>query len=275
MTTLNTGGRRRGAAAFANHQIEAERGISRKELATCARDAEKALNLRLSERLVLRELAGSFGEVPIEDRLLVWPSNEYLAARTGLSERAIRYALKSLAAQNLIVFKDSANGKRYARRDLAGTIVSAYGFDLMPLYARQGRMGRPACQSRSACVWLRTQAYDEITVCRRAVEELIDALATHYPQVDYTEIEEMLAARPPGGAKTRSDAETRRRPSSASGSFGTTPRRSFMKPPMRATIAPIKKQTTIPLPRLVKRASERKLSPIVLPNSGRASYHRH
>ena len=125
MTTLNTGGRRRGAAAFANHQIEAERGISRKELATCARDAEKALHLRLSERLVLRELAGSFGEVPIEDRLLVWPSNEYLAARTGLSERAIRYALKSLAAQNLIVFKDSANGKRYARGIINCQIVQA------------------------------------------------------------------------------------------------------------------------------------------------------
>src|SRR3712207_8629910 len=56
-----------------------------------------------------------------------WPSNIYLESRTGLTERAIRFAIRGLIDLQLITPKDSPNGKRYAVKDLSGEIVDAFG----------------------------------------------------------------------------------------------------------------------------------------------------
>ena len=69
--------------------LEAGRTVTRKELSAAAREAAKALELRPAQRAVLSELVACWGEQEWE-RLLVWPSNDYLISRTGLSERAIR-----------------------------------------------------------------------------------------------------------------------------------------------------------------------------------------
>ena len=57
-----------------------------------------------------------------EDRgLIVFPSNAQLSIRAkGMTAATLRRHLAGLVEAGLIVRKDSANGKRYARRDRAG-----------------------------------------------------------------------------------------------------------------------------------------------------------
>uniref|UniRef100_UPI002AC31E13 helix-turn-helix domain-containing protein n=1 Tax=Microvirga roseola TaxID=2883126 RepID=UPI002AC31E13 len=122
---------------------------TRKELSAAAREAAKALGLRNGPRSVLSELVACWGEQGWE-RLLVWPSNDYLMSRTGLSERSVRYAFRVLIEQQLIVPKESPNGKRFAVKDLAGEIVDAFGFDLTPVYARRGEWAERIIEQKQA-----------------------------------------------------------------------------------------------------------------------------
>ena len=88
MQLASSGGRRLRHAALAARELalEAGRTVTRKELSAAAREAAKALELRNGPRSVLSELVACWGEQEWE-RLLVWPSNDYLVSRTGLSER--------------------------------------------------------------------------------------------------------------------------------------------------------------------------------------------
>ena len=97
MQVASSGGRRLRHAALAARKLalEAGRTVTRKELSAAARDAGKALDLRPAQRAVLSELVACWGEQEWE-RLLVWPSNDYLISRTGLTERAIRRILRQL-----------------------------------------------------------------------------------------------------------------------------------------------------------------------------------
>jgi len=185
----STGGRRLVHAALAAKKLAVETGrtVTRKELSAAARDAEKALALRPAQRLVLSELVACWGEQEWE-KLLVWPSNDHLASRTGLNERSIRRILAQLTELKLIVPKDSPNGKRFAIRDLAGTITDAYGFDLTPVYARRGEWVAMLAEQK-VLREIRKRAYDEVTVARRATEEAISALVEHFPAVDRSELE--------------------------------------------------------------------------------------
>ena len=189
MQIASTGGRRLRHAALAARELALEHGrtVTRKELSTAAREAEKALGLRPAQRLVLSELVACWGEQEWE-RLLVWPSNDHLASRTGLSERSIRRILGQLTDLKLIVAKDSPNGKRFAIRDLAGSIVDAYGFDLTPIYARRGEWTAMLAEQR-VLREIRKRAYDEVTVARRATEEALSALAQHFPTLDRSDLE--------------------------------------------------------------------------------------
>ncbi|WP_445505345.1 plasmid replication protein RepC [Microvirga sp. G4-2] len=206
MQIASTGGRRLVHAALAAKKlaVEAGRTVTRKELSAAARDAEKALGLRPAQRLVLSELVACWGEQEW-DKLLVWPSNDHLASRTGLNERSIRRILAQLTELKLIVAKDSPNGKRFAIRDLAGDIIDAYGFDLTPVYARRGEWTTMIAEQK-VMREIRKRAYDEVTVARRATEEAISALAQHFPGFDRSDVEDRyneLLSRTP----TRSTAE--------------------------------------------------------------------
>ncbi len=170
---LASGGRPLTAAALEGRQYTADRGaVSRKELAAAGRDAMKALVMRPSLRLVLGELIGCWGEKMIGDKVLVWPSNEYLCRRTGLSERAVRYGIRGLVDLRVITPKDSANGKRFAIKGRGGAIVDIFGFDLTPVYARRGEwvdLVRSQDSQREA----RARLFDEVTICCRAVESVL------------------------------------------------------------------------------------------------------
>ncbi|RVU18412.1 plasmid replication protein RepC [Methylobacterium oryzihabitans] len=188
MERVNTGGRPLTRAALAGRRraLDEGRAVSRRELAGHARDAAKSLALRPSLRQVLEALVAAWGEQPWA-RLLVWPSNERLCEKTGLSERAVRYALRDLVALELIAPKDSANGKRYAIRAPDGSIVDAFGFDLLPVVARAGEWAE-RLRALTAEVEHRRRSFDLLTVCRRAVSEALHGLATQYPGVSITDL---------------------------------------------------------------------------------------
>ena len=177
MQLASSGGRRLRHAALAARKLalEAGRTVTRKELSAAARDAGKALDLRPAQRTVLSELVACWGEQEWE-RLLVWPSNDYLMSRTGLTERAIRRILRQLVDLQLMAPKESPNGKRYAVKDLAGQVVDAFGFDLTPIYARRGEWAERAHGAEAAAQGARKRAFDEITICRRAAEEALSSL---------------------------------------------------------------------------------------------------
>jgi replication initiation protein RepC len=204
MQLASSGGRRLRHAALVARELalEAGRTVTRKELSAAARDAVKALDLPTTPRVVLSELVACWGEQDWE-RLLVWPSNDYLVGRTGLTDRAIRKSIRRLIDLGLIIPKDSPNGKRYAVKDLAGEIIDAFGFDLTPVYARRGEWTKLLIEQKQLRQ-IQKQAFDGVTICRRATEEAISALAEHYPEIDRTVLEEDLKA-----LKVRTPARSR------------------------------------------------------------------
>lgn len=123
MQPASSGGRRLRHAALAARKFALETGrtVTRKELSASARDAERALRLSAPQRLVLSQLVVCWSEHHM-DRLLVWPSNQRLTAATGLSERSIRNAIRALVELQVLIPKDSPNGKRYAVRDEKGLL---------------------------------------------------------------------------------------------------------------------------------------------------------
>ncbi|KFG69482.1 plasmid replication protein RepC [Microvirga sp. BSC39] len=194
MQLASSGGRRLRHAALVARELALETGrtVTRKELSAAARDASKALNLPTTPRVVLAELVACWGEQEWE-RLLVWPSNDYLVGRTALTDRAIRKSIRKLVDLGLIVPKDSPNGKRYALKDLAGEIIDAFGFDLTPVYARRGEWARLLIEQKQLRQ-AQKQAFDEVTICRRATEEALTALAEHSPDIDRSTLEDDLKA---------------------------------------------------------------------------------
>lgn len=196
MRLASSGGRRASAAALdaqKNYTVESERVISRKEFAAAARDAMKALQMTPAMRHVLAEMVGCWGEVRVGDKCLVWPSNEYLIERTGLSERSVRYGVRDLVKLKVITPRDSANGKRFAVKTKDGEIKDAYGFDLTPLYARRGEWAGKVMERQAEKDRVR-RMYDDITICRRAAEEALTALKADFPGHWRPELAEEMAA---------------------------------------------------------------------------------
>ncbi|RDI57778.1 plasmid replication protein RepC [Microvirga subterranea] len=193
MQLASSGGRRLRHAALAARKfaLETERAVTRKELSASAREAERALQLSPPQRLVLSQLVACWGELDMA-RLLVWPSNQRLMAATGLSERAVRNAVRALIEHQLVIPKDSPNGKRYAVRDASDAIVDAFGFDLTPLFVRRGEWTAALAAQKHAKAELK-RSFDEITICRRAAEEALGALERHHPAVDRSALESRLA----------------------------------------------------------------------------------
>lgn len=192
MRLASSGGRRLSVAALDGRNYEFDREvITRKELAAAARDAMKALDLRPTLRLVLAELVGCWGEKLIGDRIMVWPSNEYLMQRTGLSERAVRYGIRGVVDLRLVTPKDSANGKRFAIKK-NGEVHDAFGFDLTPVAARLKEWADLLEVKREEQDRIR-RLFDQLTIHKRAVEEVLAALTGQSSEI-YTQISDRLQA---------------------------------------------------------------------------------
>lgn len=105
--------------------------------------------------------------------LVVFPSNQQLCLRAhGMPPTTLRRHLAALVDSGLIIRRDSPNGKRYARKDSAGEIEIAFGFDLAPLVVRaeefEALAGEVLAEERALKL-----VRERITICRRDICKMI------------------------------------------------------------------------------------------------------
>jgi len=104
--------------------------------------------------------------------MVVFPSNRALTDRChGMAESTLRRHLARLVDAGLILRHDSPNGKRYARRDMDGTVVRAFGFDLRPLLVRAPEIARAAGAARTAADRLRNLR-ERVSLQKRDAQKL-------------------------------------------------------------------------------------------------------
>lgn len=180
------------------------------KLYECQRLAERAMELKAGPRAVLNALVGVYGGEPIGGRLIVWPSNDMLVTRTGLSERAVRLCIRQLIDLGLLRSKDSANGKRFAIRSTRGQIIDAYGLDLSPLLEGAEEFEQRVEEQKIERD-RRSRLFDQITVCKRAVRQVVATLGEHHPDVDAHGLQETF--------QNLEDATPRRSPQTSPDAF--------------------------------------------------------
>ena len=113
-------------------------------------------------------------ELSAENGLVVFPSNAQLSLRAhGMAEQTLRRHLAALIEAGLLSRKDSANGKRYARRDRAGTIDEAFGFSLAPLLARADDIERLADEVVAERLHIH-RLRERLTICSRDLSKLME-----------------------------------------------------------------------------------------------------
>lgn len=113
-----------------------------------------------------RELDGS-------QPIIVFPSNRELSVRArGMAPATIRRHLVALVEAGMIFRRDSANGKRYCRRNKQGLPEEAFGFDLAPLALRAQEIYQAAEIARAEDRAIRALR-SEVTVHHRDIAKLI------------------------------------------------------------------------------------------------------
>ena len=119
--------------------------------------------------------------------LVVFPSNKALSLRAhGMAETTLRRHIAALVEAGLVIRRDSPNGKRYARKDEAGEIETAYGFDLAPVLARaeefENLAAEIAAERRSAAL-----ARERVTIYRRDIAKMLEAGGAGEPWLEHRE----------------------------------------------------------------------------------------
>jgi replication initiation protein RepC len=105
--------------------------------------------------------------------LTVFPSNAQLSLRTnGMPETTLRRHLAVLVNAQLIIRRDSPNGKRYARRGEGGSIEQAYGFDVTPILARAEEFENLAAEIRQERR-VAALARERVSILRRDIAKMI------------------------------------------------------------------------------------------------------
>ncbi|WP_026622182.1 replication initiation protein RepC (plasmid) [Ensifer sp. WSM1721] len=156
-----------------------------------ASEARELLGLQDRSLAVLDALLSFYPENELRQdaQLIVFPSNAQLTLRAhGIAGATLRRHLALLVEAGLIVRKDSANGKRYARKDRAGEIESAFGFDISPLLLRAEELAGMAQQVAAERAAFRI-ARESLTICRRDVRKLITAAIEEGAAGDWETIE--------------------------------------------------------------------------------------
>lgn len=160
------------------------------------RDASAAmelLRLQSSSLAVLDALLSFYPEKELRQdaQLVVFPSNVQLSLRAhSMPGSTLRRHLGALVDAGLIIRKDSANGKRFARKDGAGDVKSAFGFDLSPLLARAEELAILAQQVIALRADFR-KTKETLTICRRDTRKLITAAMEEGVDGDWQAIEEV------------------------------------------------------------------------------------
>jgi replication initiation protein RepC len=163
------------------------------------RDASAAMELLgiQSNSLAVLDALLSFypeNELRQDAQLIVFPSNAQLALRAhAMAGATLRRHIAILVEAGLIVRKDSANGKRYARKGGDGQIESAFGFDLSPLLARSEELAMMAQQVMANRAAFR-KAKENLTICRRDVRKLITTAIEEGAEGDWQAVEDIYVA---------------------------------------------------------------------------------
>ena len=104
----------------------------------------------------------------------MFPSNRELSLRAhGMAPATLRRHLAALVEAGLILRRDSANGKRFARRGEGGEVAEAFGFDLTPLVMRAAEIDAMAEASRAEAR-ARAMLREKITLLRRDLSKMIE-----------------------------------------------------------------------------------------------------
>lgn len=134
-----------------------------------------------------RELDGS-------KPIIVFPSNVELSIRSrGMSPPTLRRHLAALVDGGFIFRRDSANGKRFCRRDGDGKVEDAFGFDLAPFALRAEEILASAEKVREETKRL-AALRAEMTLHLRDVAKIIEAALHEERRGDWMEFQERLAA---------------------------------------------------------------------------------
>lgn len=175
-------GRRPMSLALVRQQIAADevrpgKSVNKWKVFRDASEARERLGLQDRSLAVLDALLSFYpdNDLKQEAKLIVFPSNAQLSVRAhGIAGATLRRHLALLVEARLIVRKDSANGKRYARKDKAGDIEHAFGFDLSPLLVRSEELALLAQEVSDARAEFRRMK-ENLTICRRDLRKLISA----------------------------------------------------------------------------------------------------
>ncbi|MDL2403820.1 plasmid replication protein RepC [Rhizobium mayense] len=177
-------------------EIEAGKTVQKWKVFRDASEARERLGLQDRSLAVLDALLSFHPDNELREgaQLIVFPSNAQLMLRAhGMAGATLRRHLALLVDAGLIVRRDSANGKRYARKDGEGAIETAYGFDLSPLLARCDELAMMANEVVEARAAFR-KAKEALTICRRDVRKLISAALEEGADGDWEVMEALYVA---------------------------------------------------------------------------------
>ncbi|MDL2406163.1 plasmid replication protein RepC [Rhizobium calliandrae] len=177
-------------------EIEAGKTAQKWKVFRDASEARERLGLQDRSLAVLDALLSFHPDNELREgaQLIVFPSNAQLMLRAhGMAGATLRRHLALLVDAGLIVRRDSANGKRYARKDEEGAIETAYGFDLSPLLARSDELAMMANDVVGARAAFR-KAKEALTICRRDVRKLISAALEEGADGDWEAVEAIYIA---------------------------------------------------------------------------------
>lgn len=181
---------------IATSRIEEGKSANKWKVFRDASEAREVLGLQDRSLAVLDALLSFYPENELRQdaQLIVFPSNIQLSIRAhGIAGATLRRHLALLVEAGLIIRKDSANGKRYARKDGDGSIEHAFGFDISPLLMRAEELACLAQQVAADRIAFR-QAKENLTICRRDIRKLITAAVEEGAAGDWDEIEERYIA---------------------------------------------------------------------------------
>jgi replication initiation protein RepC len=155
-------------------------------------EAREVLGLHDRSLAVLDALLSFYPENELRQdaQLVVFPSNIQLSIRAhGIAGATLRRHLALLVEAGLIVRRDSANGKRYARKDSGGSIEHAFGFDISPLLMRAEELACLAQQVAADRIAFR-RARENLTISRRDIRKLVTAAVEEGAPGDWDQIEQ-------------------------------------------------------------------------------------
>ena len=151
------------------------RRITRKAALNAGKRAVAAMGLKTAKIALLDLLFASTQSQDWTDEdvvPIIWPSNDNLARKLGISISTLKHHLNGLVSAGLISYSDGPTYQRRGRRDEQKKIIEATGIDLSPLAVRFAELTEmaEAAEYRSR-QWKRYS--DRRTVLRKEIQSLI------------------------------------------------------------------------------------------------------